>query len=83
MRRHVFVRIMNVVEEHDDYFIHKRNVASTLGLSCLKKVAATFQMIANGVAADATDEYVCVGESTVLECLRKSVVAIVEVFGPE
>jgi hypothetical protein len=35
MRRHVFVRIMNMVEEHDDYFIQKRNAAGTLGLSCL------------------------------------------------
>jgi hypothetical protein len=40
-------------------------------------------MIANGVAADATDEYVCVRESTALECLRKLVVVVVEVFGPE
>jgi hypothetical protein len=37
-------------------------------------------MIANGVAADATDEYVRVGESTALECLRKFVVIIVKVF---
>jgi hypothetical protein len=36
-------------------------------------------MIANGVAVDATDEYVRVEESTALECLRKFVV---EVFGP-
>jgi hypothetical protein len=40
-------------------------------------------MIANGVAANATDEYVRVGESTALECLRKFVVTVVEVFGPE
>jgi hypothetical protein len=40
-------------------------------------------MIANGVAADATDEYVCVRESTALECLRKLVVVVVEVFRPE
>jgi hypothetical protein len=46
-------------------------------------VAAAFWMIANGVAANATDEYVRVGESTALECLRKFVVAVVEVFGPE
>jgi hypothetical protein len=74
---------MNAIEEHDGYFIQKRNAAGTLGLSCLQKVAATFQMIANGVAADATDEYVCVGESIAIECLRKFVVAVVEVFGPE
>jgi hypothetical protein len=83
MRRHVFVHIMNVVEEHDAYFVQKRNVVGTLGLSCLQKVMVTFQMIANGVAADATDEYMCVGESTALECLRMFVVAVVELFGPE
>ena len=33
MWRHVFVRIMNVVEEYDDYFVQKRNAAGTLGLS--------------------------------------------------
>jgi hypothetical protein len=50
---------MNAVEEHDDYFIQKRNAASMLGLSCLQKVATTFKMIAYGVLADATDDYVC------------------------
>jgi hypothetical protein len=54
MRRHLFVRIMNDVEEHDDYFVQKRNAASTLGLCCLQKVATAFKMIAYGVAADAT-----------------------------
>jgi hypothetical protein len=83
MRRHLFVRIMNAVEEHDDYFVQKRNAASTLGLSCLHKVAAVFKMIAYGVPADATDDYVHVGESTALQCLRKFVVAVVEVFGPK
>jgi hypothetical protein len=38
MRRHLFVRIMNIVEEHDDYFVQKRNVTGTLRLSCLQKV---------------------------------------------
>jgi hypothetical protein len=39
-------------------------------------------MIAYGVAADATDDYVRVGESTALKCLRHFAVAGVEVFGP-
>jgi len=46
----VFVRIINAVEEHDDYFVQKRNAAGTLGLSCLQKVVAAFWMIAYGVA---------------------------------
>jgi hypothetical protein len=40
-------------------------------------------MIVYGIPADATDEYVRVGESTGLQCLRKFIVAVVEVFGPE
>jgi hypothetical protein len=72
---------MNIVEEHVDYFIQKRNVAGTFGLSCLQEVA--FKMIAYRVAADAIDDYMRVSESAALKCLRHFVVAVVEVFGPK
>ena len=71
MRRPVFLRIMNAVEEHDDYFVQKRNAAGQLGLSCLQKVVAAFRMLTYGVPADALDEYIHIGESTTLEALRK------------
>ena len=61
----MFVRIMNAVDEHDDYFMQKRNAAGTLGLSCC-------------VAADATDDYVRIGESTALESLRRFVIVVVK-----
>jgi hypothetical protein len=37
MSRELFLRIMNVVEAHDDYFVQKRNAANVLGLSCFQK----------------------------------------------
>jgi hypothetical protein len=74
---------MNVVEQHSDYFMQKRNAAGVLGLSCLQKVVAAFRILAYEVSADALDEYIRIGESTSLEALRKFVVAVVEVFGPE
>ena len=80
MRRPVFLRIMNAVEEHDDYFVQKRNADGVLGLSCLQKVVAAFRMLAYGVPADALDEYVRIGESTALEALRKFVAVVVEVL---
>ena len=83
MKRHVFMRIMNAVEEHDEYFVQKRNAAGTLGLSCLQKVVAAFRLLAYGVAADALDEYIRIGESTALEALRKFTIAVVEIFGQE
>jgi hypothetical protein len=74
---------MNAVEEHDDYFMQKRNAAGILGLSCLQKAVAAFRVIAYGVAADATDDYVRIGDSTTLESLRRFVIAVVQVFGHE
>ena len=83
MSRDLFVRLMNAVEAHDDYFVRKRNAANTLGLSCFQKVTATFRMITYGVPADLTDEYVRDGESTVLESLRRFVAAVVDIFEDE
>ena len=83
MSRSLFLRIVNVVEAHDGYFVQKRNAAGHLGLSSIQKITAAFRMIAYGVPADATDDYLRIGESTVIESLRRFVKAIVEVFGDE
>ena len=61
MSRDLFLRIMHAVEDHDDYFVQKRNVANTPRLSCFQKVTAIFRMLTCGVPADATDEYVRIG----------------------
>ena len=83
MSRELFVHIMNAVEAHDDYFVHKRNGGGVLGLSCFQKITAAMRMLTYGVPADATDEYVRIGESTALESLRRFVAAVVEIFGEE
>ena len=83
MCREFFLRIMKVVEGHDDYFVQKRNVANVLGLSCFQKITAAMRMLSYGVPADATDEYVRIGESTALESLRRFVDAVDELFGEE
>nr|XP_034591747.1 uncharacterized protein LOC117853523 [Setaria viridis] len=61
----------------------KRNAAGVLGLSSLQKITAAFQMLTYGVAADATNDYVRIGESTAIESLRRFVNVVVEVFGDE
>jgi hypothetical protein len=40
-------------------------------------------MLCNGVAADTIDEYVCIGESTTIESMRRLVVVVVEIFEAE
>jgi hypothetical protein len=63
--------------------MQKRNAANVLGLSCFQKVTAAMRMLTYGVPADATDEYVRIGESTALESLRRFVAAVVEIFGDQ
>ncbi|XP_042415219.1 uncharacterized protein LOC122004392 [Zingiber officinale] len=42
---------------------------------------AAFQILAYGVPADATDEYIKLGESTAIESVKRFCRAVVEVFG--
>jgi hypothetical protein len=58
-------------------------VAHKLRLSCLQKVTAAFCMLCNRVAADTIDVYVCIGESTVIESMRRLVISVVELFEDE
>ena len=83
MNRELFLRIMNAVESYDDYFVQKWSAANVAGLSCFQKVTSAFCMLTYGVPADATDEYVRIGESTVLESLRRFVAAVVDIFEDE
>eukprot|EP00267_Zea_mays_P054706 XP_020407963.1 uncharacterized protein LOC109945971 [Zea mays] len=83
MSSSLFKRIAKAVEQHDNYFVQKRNGAGLLGFSCVQKVTAAYRQLAYGVPADYVDEYLRIGESTAIESLRKFVRAICEVFGEE
>ncbi|XP_062208920.1 uncharacterized protein LOC133910594 [Phragmites australis] len=83
MSRSLFLRILQAVEQHDDYFVQKRDRIRRLGLSPLQKITAAFRMLTYGVAADATDDYIRITESTAVESLKRFVKAIVEIFGDE
>ncbi|XP_042455767.1 uncharacterized protein LOC122040495 [Zingiber officinale] len=81
MGRNLFMRIFNEVSNHDNYFVQKRDGVGKLGLSGLQKMAAAFRILAYGVPADATDEYIKIGESTAIESVKRFCRAVVEVFG--
>ncbi|XP_020190111.1 uncharacterized protein [Aegilops tauschii subsp. strangulata] len=76
----LFLRIMEGVEAHDEYFKLKRDCR---GHSAKQKCTAAPRMLALGTAADAVGEMVRMGESTCLKTTVKFVRAVVEVFGPE
>ena len=82
MTRRLFLRLVDAVVEHDKSFQQRRNAAGTLGCSPLQKVTAAVRMLAYGGPADALYEVLRIGESTIIESLKRFVRAIHAVFGP-
>ena len=83
MGRHIFLRIVNAISNFDPYFQQKVDALGRKGLSPLQKCTAAMRMLAYGISADAVDEYVRIGESTAVECLKKFVNDVILVFESE
>ena len=83
MRKPLFLRIVEGVEAHDDYFKLTRDCCGQLSFSAKQKCTAALRMLALGTAADVVGEMVRMGESTCLKTTVKFARAVVEVFGPE
>ncbi|XP_057426240.1 uncharacterized protein LOC130719646 [Lotus japonicus] len=83
MRRDVFLRIVEAIDNNDDYFQMREDATCRMCLSPLHKCNVAIRMLAFGSPADSVDEYVQIGESTIVECLVKFVTRINEVFKPK
>ena len=79
MSRSLFLCIVNALEDHDNYFRQRNDTTGRLGLSSLQKATSVFQMLAYGLPADATDEYI----GTAIESMKIFSRAIVEIFSDE
>ncbi|XP_042058642.1 uncharacterized protein LOC121803008 isoform X1 [Salvia splendens] len=83
MSRPLFLRIVDAVKEHDDYFVQRPDGTGRLGLSSLQKVTAVIRILAYGVPDDACDEYVKISESSAIKSLKRFCRAIIEVFSTQ
>ena len=81
MSRRLFLQITYVMEVHNPYFKQKKNALGVLGLSCLQKVIAAHRILAYGIPANLTNEYIRIGERIVIQSLRAFIKSIVEVLG--
>ena len=71
LSRPLFLRILHTLQQRNQYFVQRRNAANTLGLSGEQKMTAALRMFAYGMAADSLDEYVKIGETTTIECVKR------------
>jgi hypothetical protein len=83
MHPHVFLWLIQAVENVDPYFQFKYDAAGRAGLSALQKCVAAIHILVYGLPADAVDEYVCIGESTAREALQHFCAAIIDIFGQQ
>ncbi|XP_062089751.1 uncharacterized protein LOC133796297 [Humulus lupulus] len=83
MRRHVFLRIVQDLENYSEYFYMRFDAVGRRGLSPLQKCTAVMQMLAYGAPTDYVDEYVRIGETTAIECLVNFVRGVNDIFGTE
>ncbi|XP_013617071.1 PREDICTED: uncharacterized protein LOC106323507 [Brassica oleracea var. oleracea] len=80
MRKHVFLRIVEDLSRSDDYFTQRFDAANKEGISPLAKCTTAMRMLAYGMAADAVDEYIKIGGTTALECLRRFCKGIIQLY---
>ena len=80
MSRPLFFRIVNEVEQYDPYFIQRTDVVGVLGLSSFQKITAAYRILAYGTPTNSVDEYIIIGESTVIVSLRRFVKAVIAMF---
>jgi len=80
MQKHVFLRIVGDFSSSDNYFTQRVDASNREGISPLAKCTTTMRMLAYGVAADAVDEYIKIGSTTTLECLRRLCKGIIRLY---
>ncbi|KAI5443659.1 hypothetical protein KIW84_012346 [Lathyrus oleraceus] len=83
MHRHVFLRIVDALGNHDEYFQMRVDATGKMGLSPLQKCTSAIRMLAYGSLADLVDEYVRIDEITSIECLERFVKGVNVIFGAE
>ncbi|XP_071676869.1 uncharacterized protein [Lolium perenne] len=82
MRRSLFVKIVKACEAYSNYFKQRRNSAGVMGFRPFQKILVAMRVIAYGIPADYTDEYLRIGEDTTTESAHRFAVMIIKLFAP-
>ncbi|GJT07948.1 putative nuclease HARBI1 isoform X2 [Tanacetum coccineum] len=82
MNKVLFMNTVDALSGHYDYFKQRHDAIGIKGLSPIQKCTAAIRQLAYGTPADCNDEYVRIGESTSIECLKKFCQGVIEIFGP-
>jgi len=73
MQRHVFLRVIEALDNQDEYFQMRVNVTHRKGISSLHKCTVALHILAYGSTTDSVDKYIQIVETTIMECLQNFV----------
>ncbi|XP_057811759.1 protein ALP1-like [Salvia miltiorrhiza] len=79
MSRSLFLRIVNALEV-DPYFQQRPDACGRFGFSSIQKCTAVIRQLAYDTTADCCDEYLHIGETTALTCLKKFCKVVIHIF---
>lgn len=80
MSSFLFRNILEEIQHHNLFFVQRRDATGRLGASAVQKMTAALRVLAYGASADSIDEYVRLGESTIIECVKQFCCSIVELY---
>ncbi|KAJ9538165.1 hypothetical protein OSB04_030898 [Centaurea solstitialis] len=80
MTRRLFVRIVADLEREFDFFKQQWDARGVKGFSSLQKCTSAIRQLAYGSAADASDEYLRMSETTLRECLENFCQCIIHLY---
>ncbi|CAK8565464.1 unnamed protein product [Lathyrus sativus] len=83
MHKHVFLRIVEALGQHDEYFRMMVDATGRASLSPLQKCTDVIRMLAYGTSADSVDDYLRIGETTTLKCVDTFTRGMINIFGAQ
>ncbi|XP_047320477.1 uncharacterized protein LOC124924489 [Impatiens glandulifera] len=81
MCKNVFLRLVNAVEVHDEFFHQNKDSTGRLGVLALQKCMAVMHILAYDTCADSVDEYLRMRKRTTMISLQKFTKAVIDTFG--
>jgi hypothetical protein len=81
MSRELFLVILNIVRDYDDYFEAKYDYTGKIGFTSYRKCSAAVRQLAYGVSGDLIDDYMRMSESTCHEAMYRFCEDVIAVFG--
>lgn len=83
MSKELCLRIVKHIQSYDLFWVQKPDACGVMGHTVYHKVVCALEQLTLGVPADATNDYVGIGDTAAILILRLFMKHINEIYGPD